>query len=81
MNIEIHSATLSELMYMIELHQEHGAANAMESVENMVAYILGSVADGSRRPGSWEREMLYSMGLIADSNAHEIYRSCYGKPK
>ena len=64
---------------MIELHQEHGAPNKMESVEDLVAYILGSIADGSRRPGAWERQMLDMMGLVSDSSDHHIYRPKYGR--
>ena len=52
----------------------------MQSVEDLVGYVLVSVADGSRRPGAWERQMLEMMGLVADCNEHHIYRSQYGKP-
>ncbi len=50
----------------------------MDSVEELVNYILASVADGSRRPGAWERQMLEMMGLVANSDAHGQYRSDYG---
>jgi len=42
---------------------------------------LSSVADGSRRPGSWERQMLQMMGLVASSDEHSEYREGYGEPK
>ena len=80
MNIETHPAVIVELEYMIELHQRYGVPNPMSSVEDLVGYILSSVADGSRRPGSWERQMLHSMGLVAECDEHETYRSDYGKP-
>ena len=31
------------------------------SVEEVAAYILGSIADGVRRPGSWEAQLLSPM--------------------
>lgn len=51
----------------------------MGSVEALVDYVLGSIADGSRRPGSWERELLEMLGLVADCEEHHQYRARYGK--
>ncbi|MBL4865528.1 MAG: hypothetical protein JKY67_04035 [Pseudomonadales bacterium] len=79
MNIKIHPEVLKELQYMIELHQEHGAPAKMESVESLVGYVLASIADGSRRPGAWERQLLEMMGLVAESGEHQNYRGQYGK--
>jgi hypothetical protein len=81
MKIKIDSGVLKEFEYMVELHKEYGAALEMDSVECLVNYVLMSIADGSRRPGSWERQMLCSMGLIAECQAHEVYRNQYGKPE
>lgn len=69
-----------ELLYIVELHRQYGAPNRFETVDDLVNYILQSVADGSRRPGAWEREMLEQMGLIAECPAHHVYRSGYGNP-
>ncbi len=69
-----------ELLYMVELHKQHGAPNHFETVEDMLDFILLSIADGSRRPGAWERGMLEQMGLIADCPEHRVYRDCYGAP-
>lgn len=81
MNIEINEHVLKELEYMVELHQQYGAVNQMASVEELVAYVLASIADGSRRLGSWERQLLSPMGLVAECMEHETYRSTYGKPE
>ncbi|MFU8778638.1 MAG: hypothetical protein ACNA7M_13360 [Roseovarius sp.] len=81
MQIEINPEVLKELEYLVELHQAHGAANPMPSVERLVGYVLASVADGSRRPGAWERELLNMMGLVADCDEHYTYRPHYGKPE
>lgn len=81
MNIELDDAVVEELGYMIELHKQHGAPVAFDSVQELVNYILISVADGSRRPGAWERQMLDMMGLVADCNEHHMYRATYGKPE
>ncbi|WP_323025769.1 hypothetical protein [Castellaniella sp.] len=69
-----------ELLYMVELHKQHGAPNRFETVEDMLDFILLSVADGSRRPGAWERGMLEQMGLIAECPEHHVHRDSYGKP-
>ena len=79
-HIPINAHVVKELNYIVELHQQYGAPNPLPTVEALVGYILASVADGSRRPGSWERQLLELMGLVADSDAHHCYRAHYGKP-
>lgn len=79
--VEIHSEVFKELEYMVALHKAHGAPNPMETVDDLVRFILASVADGSRRPGAWERQLLTMMGLVADCAEHEQYRSTYGTPE
>jgi hypothetical protein len=81
MNVEINPSVLAELEYLVELHGKHGAPNPVGSVEDLVEYVLDSIADGSRRPGSWERELLNMMGLVANTPEHAAYRSEYGRPK
>jgi len=78
--IEINEHVFKELEYMIELYQESGSPNPFESVEDLVGFILASVADGSRRPGAWERQLLEMMGLVADCDEHHDYRASYGNP-
>lgn len=78
MQITIHPEVLTEFEYIVQLHKQHGAPNPMQSVEQLVSFVLASVADGSRRPGCWERGMLEQMGLIADSDEHAQYRAHYG---
>lgn len=80
MEIEIHPDVARELAYLVALHRKHGAPNPMDSVERLAAYVLASVADGSRRPGSWERQMLTMMGLVAECDDHQQYRAEYGAP-
>ena len=70
MKIDIHPEVLKELEYLVELHQRHGAPNTQASVDDLVAYVLASIADGSRRPGAWERQLLELMGLVAESEEH-----------
>lgn len=69
-----------ELRYIVELHREHGAPNRQTSVESLVVGLLGTVAAGSRRPGSWERGILEQTGLVADCDEHRRYRREYGRP-
>jgi len=76
--IDLNPEVLKELEYIVALHKQHGAPNPMESVEQLVGFVLASVADGSRRPGAWERGMLEQMGLVADCDEHQQYRAHYG---
>lgn len=80
MKIEIDDSVASELSYMLDLFRSGSHFLDFHDLEALVGYILSCVADGSRRPGSWERGMLQSMGLVADCDAHYVYRSCYGRP-
>lgn len=80
-SIEINPEVFKELQYMVELHQQYGAPNPMNSVQNLVAFVLASVADGSRRPGAWERKLLEMMGLVSECDEHHEYRPRYGKPE
>lgn len=78
--IEINSDVINELNYIVELHKAHRALSPMTNIEQLINYILAHIADGSRRPGSWERGLLESMGLIAECQEHRNYRTRYGKP-
>lgn len=79
--IRVHPDVYKELEYLVELHQQYGANNPMSSVEALVGYVLASIADGSRRPGAWERNLLEMMGLVAECDEHRQYRPRYGKPE
>jgi hypothetical protein len=45
MNVEINPSVLAELEYLVELHGKHGAPNPVGSVEDLVEYVLDSIAD------------------------------------
>jgi hypothetical protein len=72
--IEIDAGVRKELEYLVALHARYGAPMSMPSVEALARYVLASIADGSRRPGAWERQMLESLGLVADCVEHHQYR-------
>lgn len=79
--IDLDESVVEEFEYIVALHKEHGASNYVSSVEELIKVVLSSVADGSIRPGSWERQMLESMGLIADCDDHHMFRNFYGSPE
>lgn len=81
MNIKLEGPVLAELEYMVKLFHDNGAPVAPETVESLVSYVLMCVADGSRRPGSWERQLLQMMGLVAECQEHYAYRASYGEPE
>lgn len=70
----------AELDYLVKLHNEHGAPNRFNSIESLLEYVASAVADGSRRPGSWERTIVEQMGLIPDTAELLEYRTQYGEP-
>ena len=78
MQIEINDDVARELAYMVQLHQEHGARAKMENIEMLINYALTCIANGSRRPGSWERGLLVHMGLVAECDEHRQYRPNFG---
>lgn len=79
MQITLSSGVQAEFEYMLKLGRD--GSIPFRTVEDLAAYILTSIADGSRRPGSWERGLLERMGLVADCDAHYVYRATYGEPK
>jgi hypothetical protein len=81
MNVEIEEVIIKELTYMLELHLQHGPAEYFKNVEQMIAFILGSIVDGYRYPRSWERNLLIPMNLVANCQEHNLYRADYGKPE
>ena len=80
MKIEIPKHVIAELEYLIEMYKETGKKE-WTTVEEIAQYVLDCIAEGSRRPGSWERGLLESMGLVADCPRHEAYRQQHGNPK
>lgn len=79
--LHLDPAIKAELDYLVALHQAHGAPNLKVSVESLMEYVASAVADGSRRPGAWERGLLESMGLVPDTEAAQVYRAKYGDPE
>ncbi len=75
MELTIDPDIADELAYIVELHEAYGAPAEMGSLEELIAYVLAVVAEGSRRPGSWERQVLTMMGLLADCPENQEYRS------
>lgn len=80
MRVTIDNGVLAELQHIVDLHRQHGAPNAFADVESLVGFVLACVADGSRRPGAWERTVLEAMGLVADCPEHHLDRADYGAP-
>ena len=79
-SVQIDAAVYSEFVYMCELAEKHGSNSGYLQPDRLIAYVLSSVADGSRRPGSWERQILEVMGLVVDCDEHYEYRSSFGNP-
>ena len=80
MRVTIDNSVLAELQHIVDLHRKHGAPNPFDDVESLVGFVLASVADGSRRPGAWERAVLEASGLVADCPEHHLSRAECGAP-
>jgi hypothetical protein len=80
MKIEIDDDVLEEFRYILELRKANDTDDKEQTLDSLVNQVLYNVADGSRRPGAWEREMLNMMGLVVECEEHQQYRSKYGKP-
>lgn len=78
--VSLSSNVVAELEYLIELNQLMPASYVPDSVEELICQVMTAVADGSRRPGAWEREVISMLGLVADCPEHEGYRAQYGRP-
>lgn len=79
-SIQVDASVYSEFVYMCELAEKHGSNSGYLQPDRLISYVLTSVADGSRRPGSWERQMLEMMRLVVDCDEHYEYRSSFGNP-
>lgn len=78
--MQMDPGVVSELEYLVGLLDDDSSGLKLESVEDVISYVMECVATGSRRPGSWERNMLYSLGLVSDRDEHHVYRATYGPP-
>ncbi len=64
MKIEIGEYIVKEFNYLIELHQQHGPSTNLQSVEQLVGFILSSIADGSRRLATNEKSLTIFYALV-----------------
>ena len=78
--LQLAPSVMAELEYLIKLQARSGAPNPFTTVEELLSYVAGAVADGSRRPGAWERQLLDMMGLTPDAPEAQVYRAHYGEP-
>lgn len=39
--------------------------------KGLVEYLVHSVVDGARRPGAWERQLLYPLGIEANNECYQ----------
>lgn len=69
-----------ELEYLAKLHRQHGPAIHCDNVQDLISRVIEVVAEGSRRPDSWERGLLEKMGLVANCAESYTYRATYGDP-
>ena len=80
--MHLHDGVYRELQYLVDLQQTHGAPVPQKSVGSLLAYLAAAVADGSRRPGAWERQLIEMTGLLPEDCAElSMYRAEYGALK
>lgn len=79
--VEIPQGVASELRYLRELLADMPYAPKLTSMEDLFRYVMTAIADGSRQPGSWERELLAKLNLVSERDEHHVYRRKYGPPE
>ncbi len=80
MEVKIPTAIQRDFEHLIDLHRKHGAPNPMKNTNNLIRFILATVAKGSKNPGSREGVLLEIMGIVPNRKAHNDYRHHYGNP-
>jgi len=80
-DVAVSQGVAAELRYLLDLIADTPFGAAPTSVEDLCRYVMTAIADGSRRPGSWERELLASLGLVSERDEHHVYRRDYGPPE
>lgn len=78
--LEVDAAVHRELVYIVALLQRAPDEHRVDSVSALISWVLCCVATGSRRPGSWERNVISAMGLVSECDEHHVYRAEYGPP-
>lgn len=79
MQIHIDDDIFREFDYMLKLHKRSGKPVLADTAEDLIRYALLTIANGSKRPDSWEREVTKRLGLIADHDTHDSYRGPSGR--
>ncbi len=78
--VRLSPAVVAELQYLIRLCRDDPCSCAPGTLEDLVTHVMVAVANGSRRPGAWERAVISMLGLVSSNPEHQIYRSAYGDP-
>ncbi len=79
--LHLHDGVYQESRYLVHLQQTHGAPVQHASVGSLLAYLAAVVADGSRRPGAWERQILEMTGQLPQCDELAHHRAEYGNPE
>ncbi|KAF1704227.1 hypothetical protein CSC66_05095 [Pseudoxanthomonas kaohsiungensis] len=79
--IALPQGVAAELRYLVDLLSDDPYGAAPASIDELCNYVMTAVADGSRRPGSWERGLLDSLGLVSQRDEHHVYRPDCGPPR
>lgn len=64
LTLEVSQVALDELELLLAEHRKHEEVPIFDSVEAMVRSFVGVIVEGSTGPGTWERQLLYPLGLI-----------------
>lgn len=78
--LEMDASVHQELAYVVALLRRGPDGHWVDSVPALISWVLACVADGSRRPGSWERDAISAMGLVSECDEHHAYRAEDGPP-
>lgn len=80
--LEITDNVYKELEYMVALKKkdDDDFGPTVENVEDIILELVNAATEGSMRPGSWERQIIQSTGLVSNQPEQKYYRREHGQP-
>lgn len=80
LTIDVHADVLDEIDYIIKLAKRDDQDIYFRDISGLVNYLFTTIADGARKPRSWEREVNNHLEIYMAAAEFEIYRAEYGDP-
>lgn len=80
LTIDVRADVLSEINYILEVAEIDEKDIYFQDIEGLINYLFTIIADGARKPSSWERSINNQLEIYMDSPVFSVYRAEYGDP-